>query len=171
MVLGGIIGASAPEPAIIEAMNPLSYPSLLSSGTVRVLIALIVAAPDPEIPAKIILANTETIPIPPRIWATQARQKSRIRVERLAAPIISPARIKSGPAISEKEFMPRMACCTAIKAGISLPNMIAKSPERPIAKHTGTPSTRKISRVISAMAIIYLSPSLYCLASLGMALA
>ena len=73
--------------------------------------------------------------------------------------------------VSEKEFMPRMACCTAMKAGISLPNIIASSPERPIAKLTGTPSTRKIRSVTRDISIIYLLPSRYSFASWGMALA
>ena len=135
------------------------------------LTALIVAAPEPEIPANIMFARTETIPMPPRTEDTQARQKSRILAERSAAPMISPASMKSGPAMSEKEFMPRMACCTAMKAGISLPNIIASSPERPIAKLTGTPSTRKIRSVTRDISIIYLLPSRYSFASWGMALA
>ena len=109
------------------------------------LTALIVAAPEPEIPANIMFARTETIPMP--------------------------ASMKSGPAMSEKEFIPRMACCTAMKAGISLPNIIASSPERPIAKLTGTPSTRKIRSVTRDISIIYLFPSRYSFASWGMALA
>ena len=110
LVLGGIIGARAPEPAIMEAINARSYPAFFSSGTVSVLTALIVAAPDPDIPAKIILAITDTMPRPPLSCEIQARQKSSIRLESFAAPRISPARINKGPAIRENEFIPRIAC-------------------------------------------------------------
>ena len=49
--------------------------------------ALIVAAPDPEIPAKIMFAITETIPRPPFVHEITERQKSRISFERFAAPL------------------------------------------------------------------------------------
>lgn len=93
------------------------------------------------------LASTDTMPMPPRIWAMQARQKSRMRLESLAPPKISPARMNSGPAISEKEFIPRIACCTAIKGDISLPSIMASRPDSPMAKQTGIPMIKNRSRV------------------------
>jgi len=133
--------------------------------------ALIVAAPDPEIPAKIMFAITETIPRPPFVHEITERQKSRISFERFAAPIISPARIKRGPAIRAKEFIPRIICCTAINPGKLLPKRMARSPPSPIAKLTGTPNARKTNRPTIAIVSIYLSPLRYCRVNWGIALA
>ena len=66
--------------------------------------AAVVAAPDPEMAAKNMPAKTETTDRPPRITPRNDSQNSTSSLEIFPLESRSPARIKKGTAIREKEL-------------------------------------------------------------------
>jgi hypothetical protein len=69
------------------------------------------ATAEPEKLAKIMLATSSTIPIPPRTWPTSVWVKSTRRREIPPAVINSPTSTKKGIAVSAKESAPANICC------------------------------------------------------------
>ena len=83
--------------------------------------ALMVAAPEPETAAKIILAPTVVIAVPPRSHERMAEAKLTILLDMPPLPMIAPARMNRGMAMYEKEFMPSKNCFTTMNMGAVLP--------------------------------------------------
>ena len=83
--------------------------------------ALIVAAPEPETLAKIILAPTVVMAVPPRSHERRAEAKFTMRLAMPPFAMMAPARMKSGMAMYENELMPSKNCFTTMNIGKLLP--------------------------------------------------
>ena len=152
--LGGMTGPKLPAPADMAAVKPLPYPLLRISGAVMPPIAAMVAAPEPETLAKIMLAPTAVIAVPPRSHESNAAAKSTILREMPPLPMMAPARMNSGIAMYAKELIPSIKSLTIMNIGMVLPKYRPTVPAIPMAKAIGTPKSRAMINVVTVIWII-----------------
>ena len=98
-MLGGMIGPIAPAAAINAVAKSMSYPFFFMAGIMIEPTAAVSAVDDPDTPAKIIEAMTETMPRLPLTNPKQALENSTILLEIPPLSINSPASINKGIAI------------------------------------------------------------------------
>ena len=114
-----------------------------------------VAAPEPEIAAKNMPASTETTDRPPLIMPSRDSQNSTSTFEILPPARRSPAKMKNGTAISEKESqLANMRCTTIIIFASPKPANIVTAAAEQIEKAIGTPSTSSRMNTPKRMAAI-----------------
>ena len=150
MMLGGMIGPRAPPAAWNAAAKPAGYPRRRIAGIITEPTAAVEALELPETAAKPIEEAMETTGS-----AAGARLTSRsIRRAMPETDINSPARMKSGTAISAHESSAANARCAATSSGIVRSVSSAAIPPRPTANATGTPSASRTSRTASRTPVI-----------------
>jgi len=153
-ILGGIIGPTVEEEAVIAAEKSTSYLSFTIAGISIVPIADVSATAAPVMPAKNMDATTLTIASPPRIEPTKIFENL---IRRFVIPplfIREPASIKKGTAINGKESVPENIFCGIIRRGISgFMNKHARE-EIPRQNATGIPIIRKSKKDIPKSQII-----------------
>ena len=111
--------------------------------------AAVLALELPEMLAKNMDETTETMGSPPRSRPTT----STVLREIPQAFMSSPAKMKSGTAMSAQEFSAAKARCGMISKGIWPSATSAAMPLNPIAKATGTPSRSRRASVMSRAGI------------------
>ena len=149
MMLGGMIGPMAPPAAWSAVAKPAGYPRSFMAGIIMEPTAAVLALELPEMLAKNMDETTDTIGSPPRSRPTT----STVRREIPQAFMSSPAKMKSGTAISAQELSAAKARWGMSSKGIWPSTMSAAIPLRPIAKATGTPSRSRTASVTSRAAI------------------
>ena len=95
-MLGGSIGPIADDARVMPTAKFVSYPFFRMALTSIDPRPATSAKTDPDIPAKIRLANTLTCPNPPGMRPTKTFAKSKIRSVILPAFIVMPASMNSG---------------------------------------------------------------------------
>ena len=112
------------------------------------------ATGEPETPPNKVDATTFASPRPPFQWPTKLRAKFTILSAIPPCNISSPEKIKKGMARNENTFMPETIIWMAVSNGKPSTANVARQLS-PIANATGTPSSRKITklkqRTVSAM--------------------
>src|SRR5699024_462007 len=116
--LGGIIGPTTDAEAVSTTLKSVLYPFCSIAGIIVEPIAAVSAAPEPDIPAIIILAKIFTCANPPLKCPTTDSAKFNKRIVIPALFIISPANIKNGMAINVKELIPENICDGSKEKGI-----------------------------------------------------
>ena len=97
-MLGGKIGPMAEEARVMPTANRVSYPFCRMALTSMDPRPATSARTDPDIPAKMRLANTFTCPSPPGIRPTNTLAKSKILSVIFPAFMVMPAAMNSGMA-------------------------------------------------------------------------
>src|SRR5512146_938861 len=105
------------------------------------------AAADPEMPAKNMLATTDTIANPPVIHPTRALAKLISRREMPPLSIKAPASRKNGTACSTVESAPPNICCGISVSGTSVSAARKSAAASPKATATGTLMPRRPTRL------------------------
>ena len=154
MMLGGMIGPRAPPAAWSAVAKPLGYPRSFMAGIIMEPTAAVLALELPEMLAKNMDETTDTMGSPPRNRPTT----STVRREIPQAFMSSPAKMKSGTAISAQELSAANARWGISSKGIWPSAKSAAMPLRPIAKATGTPRRRRTARVTRRAAITVRRP-------------
>jgi hypothetical protein len=155
--LGGMI---TPWQALVTVMpteKSVSYPDCFIIGISIAPIEEVSAMAEPEIPPKNILESTFTWASPPLIRPTITFENLMSLVEIPPWDMISPARIKKGIAIREKEWIP-FTICSIIAIRGTCKYMAVIMDEAAKAKVIGILMTRKtkkepISRIIGKFVI------------------
>src|SRR5699024_6994659 len=137
-ILGGIMGPIVEAQAIIEVVNPLSYPSFNIVGINIPPIAAAAAIAVPVKAAKNMLLIITTSAKPPGIGPTMIFEKLIRRWEIPPLAIISPASIKSGIATNVKLFVPLKRLLGTLANKLISLAIIPSSEIKAIAKAIGT---------------------------------
>src|SRR3546814_18594107 len=106
MMLGGMIGASAPVAATTEAARSISYPRRRISGDRIEPTAAVSAEPDPEIAARPVPVTMATMHRLPVVKPTLAAARSTIRLPRPTTAIMEPYASEIGMYSGRKELTP-----------------------------------------------------------------
>jgi hypothetical protein len=156
---GGMTTPIHPPEAIKAAARSTSYPLFSSSGSIDVPTAAVVAAPEPDIAAKNMDANTETADNPPLILPIHASAKATSIFDISPLASKSPAKIKKGIATKENESDEANKRCTTIKRFTS-PAISTTTPATATEKAMGTPNARHPKNVKSSILPIIPPPPL-----------
>src|SRR6516165_6123585 len=115
-------------------------------GIITPPIADVSATGEPETPPNSVLATTLASPRPPRQWPTRLRAKFRILSAMPPCSISSPEKMKKGIARNENTFIPETIIWIGVASGSPSTAKVARHAS-PIANATGTPSTRKSTKL------------------------
>ena len=135
---GGITTPMVPAAAIRAAAESSRYPRFFNSGISVAPTAAVVAAPEPEIAAKNMPARTDTMERPPFNIPSKDSANSTSTLETFPFARRSPAKMKKGTAIREKESVLANIRCTRIRSFTS-PFKRTRRAAAAIANATGTP--------------------------------
>ncbi|MNI23012.1 hypothetical protein D3C73_765810 [compost metagenome] len=119
------------------------------------------ATGEPDTPPNSVQATTLDMPKPPRTCPTSDLAKLTMRSAMPPYSINSPVKMKKGMARNENAFMPEVICWNATASGRSS-TMIAVMDDKPMAKATGTPITKKPMNVNESSVSAMLVPPYGC---------